>query len=58
MSLFYFQKRKDETDSLQVLWKIFMIQIIARPFFKTCGFWCTVNFDFANLYLQGLVDDF
>ena len=35
-----------------------MIQIMARPFFKTSGFGCTVNFDFASLRLRCLVDDF
>ena len=33
-------------------------QIRARPFYKTSGFGCTVNFDFACLYLRCLVDDF
>ena len=35
-----------------------MIQIMARSFFNTSGFGCTVNFDFASLYLRCLVDDF
>ena len=35
-----------------------MIQIMARPFFKTSGFGCTVNFDLASLYLRCLVGDF
>ena len=34
-----------------------MIQIMARPFYKTSGFGCTVNFVFASLYLWCLVDD-
>ena len=28
-----------------------MIQVMARYFFKISGFGCTVNFDFASLYL-------
>ena len=35
-----------------------MIQIMARPLFKTFGFGCTVNFDFASLYLRCSMDDF
>ena len=31
---------------------------MARPFYKTSGFGCTVNFDFASLYLQCLVANF
>ena len=34
------------------------LQIMARPFFKTSGFGCTVNFVFATLYLWCLMDDF
>ena len=34
-----------------------MIQIMARPFYKTSGFGCTVNFVFASLHLWCLVDD-
>ena len=34
-----------------------MTQIMTRLFFKTSGFGCTVNFDFASLYLRCLVDD-
>ena len=33
-----------------------MIQITSGPFFKTSGFVCTVNFDFASLYLRCLVE--
>ena len=58
MSLFYsFQKRKTESESLQVLWKRSIIQIMARPFYKTSGFGCTVNFVLASLYLWCLVHD-
>ena len=28
-----------------------MMQIMARPCFKTSGFGCTANFDLASLYL-------
>ena len=34
-----------------------MIQLMARPFFKTFRFWSSVNFDVAILYLRCLVDD-
>ena len=34
-----------------------MVQIMARPCFKTSGFGCTVDFYFASLYLRCFVDD-
>ena len=52
-----FRKQKTESQSLQVLWKRSIIKIMARPFYKTSGFGCTVNFVFACLYLWCLVDD-
>ena len=58
-SFFLFKSKKRKIKVfLQVLWKMFMMQIMARPFSKTPGFGCTVNFDFTSWYLQCLVDDF
>ena len=55
MSLLFFSK---ESYGLWVLWKICMIQIIARPFLKTSGFRGTVKSHFASLYLGCLVVNF
>ena len=58
VSLSFFSEVKTESQSLQVLWKTSIIETMARPFFKTSGCGCTVNSDFASLYLRRLVDDF
>ena len=46
---------KTENKSFQMLWKMSIKEIMARPLLKSSGFGLTVNFD---LYLLSLVDDF
>ena len=56
--LFFLKAKNCEFKFKTGAFEISMIQIMAWPIFKISGFRCTVNFDFASLYLWCSVDDF
>ena len=58
MSLLFFSKKKNwKLKFTGALENVHDTNHMVRPFRKTSGFGCTVNFDFASLYLRCLVDD-
>ena len=56
--LFLAKEKNCKLKFTEALENIHDTKIMAGPFFKTSGFGCTVNFDFASLQLLCLVDDF
>ena len=56
-SFLFFSKAKNRKLKFTGALERSMIQIMARPFYKTSGFGCTVNFVFASLHLWCLADD-